>query len=130
MAKTKKKNKCFLDLNLASLPQHLHKKNIKKKINIYTTVQLLLGWLMAMCKTVTTLVNGNLGQISRLQMALSFVLYLSFKIHLHDIFCLCFSNEDYLSDGLISTLVESCLHPWLTAKPVGCTLSTLYSTCI
>jgi hypothetical protein len=26
--------------------------------------------------------------------------------------------------------VETCLHPWLTVKPVGCTLASLYSPCI
>jgi hypothetical protein len=25
--------------------------------------------------------------------------------------------------------VETCLHPWLTVKPVGCTLASLYSPC-
>ncbi len=30
--------------------------------------------------------------------------------------------------GLNMGPVESCLHPWLTVKPVGCTLSTLYCT--
>ncbi len=39
------------------------------------------------------------------------------------------SSRGQSSGGALWRPVETCLHPWSTVKPVGCTLTPLYSPC-